>query len=68
MLEMVKSWQPLDPEYALELLDYQYPDVVVRDFAVECLVGLTDSQLSCYLLQLVQVWDLGRDETVLRRS
>ena len=55
MKQLVKSWQPLDPEYALELLDYQYPDVYVRDFAVECLENLSNSQLGCYLLQLVQV-------------
>ena len=55
MKQMVKSWQPLDPEYALELLDYQYPDMNVRDFAVNCLENLSNAQLGNYLLQLVQV-------------
>ena len=33
----------------------QYADVDVRDFAVRCLEMLSDSNLSLYLLQLVQV-------------
>ncbi|KPL97520.1 phosphatidylinositol 3-kinase catalytic subunit-like protein [Sarcoptes scabiei] len=39
---------------ALELLDYAYADSLVRKFAIECLKGLPDEELSQYLLQLVQ--------------
>lgn len=47
----------MEPELALELLDCNFPDPMVREFALRCLVqGLTDDKLSQYLLQLVQVW------------
>lgn len=46
----------MEPELALELLDCNFPDPMVREFALRCLVqGLTDDKLSQYLLQLVQV-------------
>lgn len=46
----------MEPESALELLDCNFPDPMVREFALRCLVqGLTDDKLSQYLLQLVQV-------------
>ena len=34
---MLENWQQLIPETAMELLDYQYADINVRDFAVDCL-------------------------------
>ena len=37
MYVMLENWQQLTPETAMELLDYQYADVKVRDFAVDCL-------------------------------
>lgn len=44
------------PEQAMELLDCNYPDPMIRDFAVRCLEKyLTDDKLSQYLIQLVQV-------------
>ncbi|KAG2468424.1 PK3CA kinase, partial [Polypterus senegalus] len=53
---LLKDWPLMKPELALELLDCNFPDPVVRDFALKCLVkGLTDDKLSQYLLQLVQV-------------
>lgn len=46
----------MQPESALELLDCNFPDPMVREFALRCLIqGLTDDKLSQYLLQLVQV-------------
>lgn len=50
----------MEPESALELLDCNFPDPMVREFALRCLVkGLTDDKLSQYLLQLVQVRPLS---------
>uniref|UniRef100_A0A5F8HDP2 phosphatidylinositol-4,5-bisphosphate 3-kinase n=1 Tax=Monodelphis domestica TaxID=13616 RepID=A0A5F8HDP2_MONDO len=40
---------------ALELLDFNYPDQYVREYAVGCLKQMSDEELSQYLLQLVQV-------------
>jgi phosphatidylinositol-4,5-bisphosphate 3-kinase len=56
MYYLVKEWPILEPEKAMELLDYLYADQLVRKFAVECLAArLDDSDLQKYLLQLVQV-------------
>uniref|UniRef100_A0AAJ7WKG1 phosphatidylinositol-4,5-bisphosphate 3-kinase n=1 Tax=Petromyzon marinus TaxID=7757 RepID=A0AAJ7WKG1_PETMA len=56
MYSLLKDWPLVRPELALELLDCNYPDPRVRDFAVKCLeAGLTDDKLSQYLIQLVQV-------------
>ncbi|MBN3312706.1 PK3CA kinase, partial [Atractosteus spatula] len=53
---LLRDWPLIQPELALELLDCNFPDPVVREFALRCLVqGLTDDKLSQYLLQLVQV-------------
>ncbi|KAA8578188.1 hypothetical protein FQN60_016792 [Etheostoma spectabile] len=53
---LLKEWPLMEPESALELLDCNFPDPMVREFALRCLVqGLTDDKLSQYLLQLVQV-------------
>ncbi|XP_019402039.1 PREDICTED: phosphatidylinositol 4,5-bisphosphate 3-kinase catalytic subunit alpha isoform-like, partial [Crocodylus porosus] len=53
---LIKHWPPIKPEQAMELLLCNYPDPLVRSFAVQCLEKyLTDDQLSQYLIQLVQV-------------
>ncbi|KAK5931618.1 hypothetical protein CesoFtcFv8_000124 [Champsocephalus esox] len=53
---LLKEWPLMEPESALELLDCNFPDPMVREFALRCLVqGLSDDKLSQYLLQLVQV-------------
>ncbi|XP_071945072.1 phosphatidylinositol 4,5-bisphosphate 3-kinase catalytic subunit beta isoform-like [Antedon mediterranea] len=54
MQALLQIWPRLEPEEALLLLDYNYADMMVRNFAVECLNRLTDDQLSQYLLQVVQ--------------
>ncbi|KAF4532330.1 hypothetical protein B566_EDAN003633 [Ephemera danica] len=51
---LLQSWPKLPAEKALELLDYAYADPFVRSFAVSCLEGISDEDLSLYLLQLVQ--------------
>ncbi|XP_061618955.1 phosphatidylinositol 4,5-bisphosphate 3-kinase catalytic subunit alpha isoform isoform X5 [Phyllopteryx taeniolatus] len=53
---LLKEWPLMESESALELLDCNFPDPMVREFALRCLVqSLTDDKLSQYLLQLVQV-------------
>ncbi|XP_035996739.1 phosphatidylinositol 4,5-bisphosphate 3-kinase catalytic subunit alpha isoform isoform X1 [Fundulus heteroclitus] len=53
---LLKELPSLLPEEAMELLDFNYPDPLVRHFAVRCLdENLTDDKLSQYLIQLVQV-------------
>ncbi|MEQ2171659.1 hypothetical protein GOODEAATRI_013107 [Goodea atripinnis] len=44
---LLKEWHLMEPESALELLDCNFPDPIVREFALRCLVqGLTDDKLS----------------------
>nr|CAB3264879.1 phosphatidylinositol 4,5-bisphosphate 3-kinase catalytic subunit beta isoform-like [Phallusia mammillata] len=52
---MLGAWPPLEPDRAMELLDGQFADEKVRDFAVRCLKQLRDDELQSYLMQLVQV-------------
>lgn len=40
MYVLLFEWERLTPEKAMELLDYHYADVAVRNFAVECLEQL----------------------------
>ncbi|KAL8578264.1 hypothetical protein ACOMHN_005655 [Nucella lapillus] len=55
MTVLMESWPPLGVDYALELLDFDYPDFHVRKYAVHWLNdALGDDELSQYLLQLVQ--------------
>lgn len=52
---LLQIWPRLSPRDALELLDFNYPDQYVREYAVSCLQDMSDDELSQYLLQLVQV-------------
>uniref|UniRef100_A0A8D3CC39 phosphatidylinositol-4,5-bisphosphate 3-kinase n=1 Tax=Scophthalmus maximus TaxID=52904 RepID=A0A8D3CC39_SCOMX len=52
---LLQMWPKLSPRDALELLDFNYPDQYVREYAVRCLRDMSDEELSQYLLQLVQV-------------
>ncbi|XP_051874225.1 phosphatidylinositol 4,5-bisphosphate 3-kinase catalytic subunit beta isoform isoform X1 [Pristis pectinata] len=52
---LLQIWTKLPPREALELLDFNYPDQYVREYAVGCLREMSDEELSQYLLQLVQV-------------
>ena len=40
MYVLLSEWERLTPEKAMELLDYHYADVAVRNYAVECLEEL----------------------------
>uniref|UniRef100_A0A674P960 phosphatidylinositol-4,5-bisphosphate 3-kinase n=1 Tax=Takifugu rubripes TaxID=31033 RepID=A0A674P960_TAKRU len=52
---LLQIWPRLCPRDALELLDFNYPDQYVREYAVNCLRDMSNDELSQYLLQLVQV-------------
>uniref|UniRef100_A0A671F0L9 Phosphatidylinositol 4,5-bisphosphate 3-kinase catalytic subunit beta isoform n=1 Tax=Rhinolophus ferrumequinum TaxID=59479 RepID=A0A671F0L9_RHIFE len=52
---LLQIWPKLPPREALELLDFNYPDQYVREYAVGCLRQMSDEELAQYLLQLVQV-------------
>ncbi|XP_028274773.1 phosphatidylinositol 4,5-bisphosphate 3-kinase catalytic subunit beta isoform [Parambassis ranga] len=52
---LLQVWPTLSPRDALELLDFNYPDQYVREYAVRCLRDMSDEELLQYLLQLVQV-------------
>nr|XP_006815238.1 PREDICTED: LOW QUALITY PROTEIN: phosphatidylinositol 4,5-bisphosphate 3-kinase catalytic subunit beta isoform-like [Saccoglossus kowalevskii] len=54
MQALLQIWPKLQPDQALELLDYQYADNSVRSFAVGCLADFSDDELVQYPLQLVQ--------------
>ncbi|XP_059138757.1 phosphatidylinositol 4,5-bisphosphate 3-kinase catalytic subunit delta isoform-like [Physella acuta] len=55
MTALLQTWPNLPVDYALEILDYEYPDHNVREFAVRCLdEELGDDDFSQYMLQLVQ--------------
>ena len=41
MYDLLRQWKLLDPEAALELLDYKFQDPVVRTFAIRCLKKMT---------------------------
>ena len=60
--------EQIPPEFAIQLLDQDYPDPVVRGFAVGRLEGLSDKELSHYLLQLVQAlkWEPFHDSALSR--
>ena len=54
LAELLRRWPVLDPEKALQLFDYAYPDENVRRFAVRCLREASDDVILRYLLQLAQ--------------
>jgi hypothetical protein len=51
---LLKHWAPLPPVQALELLDSNFADHKVREFAVKCLEKVPDEDLNEYLLELTQ--------------
>uniref|UniRef100_A0A8C7H973 phosphatidylinositol-4,5-bisphosphate 3-kinase n=1 Tax=Oncorhynchus kisutch TaxID=8019 RepID=A0A8C7H973_ONCKI len=55
MVTFLQKWPDLPALHALELLDYSFPDPMVRSFTIRCLRKLRDEELLQYLLQLVQV-------------
>lgn len=51
---LILQWDIFDPLLALELLDANISDSMVRTFAVDCLRQFSDEELVTYMLQLVQ--------------
>jgi hypothetical protein len=47
---MLDTWAQLEPTAHLTLLDAIYSDPVIRQFAVNCLDELNDSDIMLYLL------------------
>lgn len=54
MMSLLQSWPLVEPEVAITLLDYAYPDMQVRSYAIRCLESMSDETLLLYLLQIVQ--------------
>uniref|UniRef100_F1KQX2 Phosphatidylinositol 3-kinase age-1 n=1 Tax=Ascaris suum TaxID=6253 RepID=F1KQX2_ASCSU len=55
LYELLTRWGPIQPETALELLDFKYPDREIREFAVRCLdEALDNDRLQLYVMPLVQ--------------
>lgn len=52
---LLQTWAPLSPLQALELLDAKFPEEKVRQYAISALASMSDTEVSDYLLQLVQV-------------
>lgn len=71
---LLQIWPKISPRDALELLDFNYPDQYVREFAVSCLQEMSNEELSQYLLQLVQVlryepyYDCALTQFLLKRA
>mmetsp|Transcript_962 Transcript_962/g.3317 ORF Transcript_962/g.3317 Transcript_962/m.3317 type:complete len:1116 (-) Transcript_962:3492-6839(-) len=65
---LLSEWAPLEPIDALELLDYNFGDSKVRQYALSRLDELDDSELANFLLQLVQTlkFELGHDSSLAR--
>ncbi|KAK8768049.1 hypothetical protein V5799_005170, partial [Amblyomma americanum] len=71
-LELVRTWQPMDVDDALELLGPQFGHPAVRRYAVARLRQAHSDDLLLYLLQLVQALKYERttnsDPNVMRAS
>lgn len=65
---LLNEWAPIEPIDALELLDYNFGDSKVREFALSQLDLLDDEQLLNFLIQLVQIlkFELGHDSSLAR--
>eukprot|EP00002_Diphylleia_rotans_P025641 TRINITY_DN5077_c0_g1_i2.p1 TRINITY_DN5077_c0_g1~~TRINITY_DN5077_c0_g1_i2.p1 ORF type:complete len:562 (-),score=91.59 TRINITY_DN5077_c0_g1_i2:1276-2961(-) len=53
-LELLKEWEPIETDDALELLSAVFTNDQVREYAVNVLEKADDEELLYYLLQLVQ--------------
>lgn len=53
---LLERWGKIQPETALALLDINYPDTRIREFAVDSLDDVLDNdRLQLYILPLIQV-------------
>lgn len=60
LYELLTRWGKIQPETALELLDYKCPDMRIREFAVDSLdASIDDDRLQLYFMPLIQVIWLG---------
>ena len=66
--QLLAKWKRPTPTEALTLLDSQYADHRVREYAVECLETLSDDEIMLYMLQLVQAlkYEMYDDSPVCR--
>ena len=56
MYALLKNWEPVPAESALELLSNKYPDRLIRQYAVKCLeYHLDDDKLTLYMMMIIQV-------------
>ena len=51
---LLRRWPLIPFKYALQLLDYAYPDERVHEFAVKCLNVEEDETIEMFFCQLVQ--------------
>lgn len=65
---LIDEWEEPDPISALELLDYNYPDSKVRQYALSRVNKLCDEDIAPFLLQLVQIlkYELTHDSALSR--
>ncbi|KAL7715911.1 phosphatidylinositol 3-kinase [Entamoeba marina] len=52
--KLLEDWPLLEPQTAIEMLDFKFPDQRVRDFALKCLDVMGDAELISFLPQLIQ--------------
>ena len=65
---LLKTWAPMPPLEALQLLSVRFPDPKVRSYAVRCMNALPDAELAAVMLQLAQVVKFERShDTALNR-
>jgi phosphatidylinositol-4,5-bisphosphate 3-kinase len=66
--QILSEWETIDPLDAIELLDYNFADGFVRQYAVQMLNKLDDNELSDFILQLVQTlkYELYHDSALSR--
>jgi len=52
---LLRIWKDDDPEMCLQLLNWDYPDTRVREYAIQQLEKLDDAELQTFLLQCIQI-------------
>jgi len=65
---LLPLWSKPSPVQALQLLDANFPDPKVREYAIRCIDELNDGDLNDYLLQLTQVlkYETNHDSALAR--
>ncbi|KAG1663175.1 Phosphatidylinositol 4-phosphate 3-kinase C2 domain-containing subunit alpha [Nymphon striatum] len=52
--DCLNNWKPLEPVDALQLLLPSFPDIQVREMAIQCIEKISNDELCDYLPQIVQ--------------